>query len=94
MKALCSPSVSFSRHRIGSNEKGPSSNQPFSNWDSFDSLTRWSPHYEVIDNAKHFQVKLDVPEFRRRKKLETSLTSHCTGRHLFSRISNARECIR
>lgn len=56
---------SFSRHRIvGNNDKSLSSkNKPFSTWGSFDSLTRWSPRYEVIDDATTFQVKLDVPSF-------------------------------
>mmetsp|Transcript_904 Transcript_904/g.1939 ORF Transcript_904/g.1939 Transcript_904/m.1939 type:complete len:266 (+) Transcript_904:3-800(+) len=37
--------------------------KPFSTWGSFASLTRWSPRYEVIDDAKSFQVKMNVPGF-------------------------------
>ncbi len=56
----------FSRHRMGigsGDVKTTSSSKPFSTWGSFDSLTRWSPRYEVIDDPKTFQVKLDVPGF-------------------------------
>jgi HSP20 family molecular chaperone IbpA len=37
--------------------------EPFSSWDPFSSIKRWSPRYELINNAKNFQVKLDVPGF-------------------------------
>ena len=37
--------------------------QPFSSWDPFGSIKRWSPHYEILNDAKNFQVKLDVPGF-------------------------------
>ncbi len=34
-----------------------------SSWDPFSSIKRWSPRYEVLNDAKKFQVKLDVPGF-------------------------------
>ena len=43
--------------------KSSSGSKPFSTWGSFGALTRWSPRYEVIDDDKSFQVKLDVPGF-------------------------------
>jgi HSP20 family molecular chaperone IbpA len=37
--------------------------KPFSSWGSFGSTKRWSPRYEIVDDAKKFQLKLDVPDF-------------------------------
>lgn len=58
----------FSHPRFGSTDNvkklTPPGGKPFSTWGSFGSqLTRWSPRYEVIDDTKNFQVKLDVPGF-------------------------------
>ena len=57
----------FSYPRFGSSSdvksSSSSSSKPFSTWGSFGSLKRWSPRYEVLDDAKNFQVKMDVPGF-------------------------------
>lgn len=37
--------------------------KPFSTWDPFGSIKRWSPRYEVLNDAKNFHVKLDLPGF-------------------------------
>jgi HSP20 family molecular chaperone IbpA len=53
----------FFSHRGFRDALKSSSSKPFSTWGSFGSLARWSPRYEVIDDAKQFQVKMDVPGF-------------------------------
>ena len=53
----------FFSHGSDDNIKSSSGSKPFSTWGSFGALTRWSPRYEVIDDDKSFQVKLDVPGF-------------------------------
>lgn len=46
-----------------------SNNRPFSSWDPFalagsaQSVTRWSPRYEVVDDENTFVIKVDVPGF-------------------------------
>jgi HSP20 family molecular chaperone IbpA len=37
--------------------------KPFSTWDPFGAINRWSPRYEIINDANNFQVKLEVPGF-------------------------------
>lgn len=55
----------FSRRRIPSLEGSRS----YSSWDPFSiagaaqSVTRWSPRYEVIDDESSFAIKVDVPGF-------------------------------
>eukprot|EP01083_Nonionella_stella_P009629 27631_1 len=53
----------FHVSRFGQDPKPSSSSKPFSTWGSFGSLKRWSPRYEVIDDAKNLRVKMDVPGF-------------------------------
>ena len=53
----------FTRPPFG-NDAVSSAAKPFSTWGSFGSLSRWSPRYEVVDDAKSFQIKMDVPRFK------------------------------
>lgn len=56
----------FSRRRFPSSLTGSRS---YSSWDPFSvagatqSVTRWSPRYEVIDDENSFAIKIDVPSF-------------------------------
>jgi HSP20 family molecular chaperone IbpA len=58
----------FSRRRFPSLFDG-SGGRSFSSWDPFSlagsaqSVTRWSPRYEVLDDQNSFVIKVDVPGF-------------------------------
>ena len=58
----------FSRRRFPSLD-GTEGSRSFSSWDPFhiagtpQSVTRWSPRYEIIDDEKSFALKVDVPGF-------------------------------
>lgn len=61
---LTSLHESFVRHPMFSHYSGGGdSSKPFSTWAPFRSFARWSPRYEVIDDTKTFQVKVDVSGF-------------------------------
>ena len=81
----------FSRRRFPS-FNGRDKSRSFSSWDPFSiagtaqSVMRWSPRYEVIDDEDSFSIKVDVPGFHFH---ELNVDLEAGGRVL--RISGTKE---